>query len=80
VAYELGRADPAAAYVLPLNLLCFGEIDRDVPRAAHNARRAIGMGVAPKGLEQEEKLLGKHGGSPVTKMSPAIVASYATWW
>jgi hypothetical protein len=38
-----------------------------VPGGANNARRAIGVGVAKDGLEQKEKLLGQHGGSPVTK-------------
>jgi hypothetical protein len=48
-----------------------------MPRGADNARSAVGIAVASDGLEQKEKLLGKHGGSPVTKMSPTIIASYA---
>jgi hypothetical protein len=63
----------------PLNLRRFGRSDRDVPRGAYDARRAVGIGVASDCLEEKEKLLGKHGGSPVTKMSSAIIASYAVW-
>jgi hypothetical protein len=48
------------------NLLRFGEFDRDVPGGAHNARSAVGIGVASDRLEQKEKFFGKHGGSPVT--------------
>jgi hypothetical protein len=49
------------------NLLRAGQIDRNVPGAAYNARSAVGVGVASDCLEQKKKFFGKHGGSPVTK-------------
>jgi hypothetical protein len=70
------RPHPTLATQLTLGLRA-GEIDRNVPRSAHNARSAVGVGVASDCLEQKEKLLGKHGGSPFTNIPPTIFASYA---
>jgi hypothetical protein len=55
----------------------FRKTDRDVRRRAHYAGSAVVVKVASQGLEQKEKLLGQHGGSPVTAWSPAIIAGYA---
>jgi hypothetical protein len=70
---QIGRQ--IESFGLDQNLVRADQIDRDVPGGACDAGGAVVVNVASDCFEQKKKLLGKHGGSPLTNDGPITIAS-----